>query len=41
MLEISQNSYNNNKIQGLKQIIQIKDQKPTKSFHYLAFQPLD
>jgi len=41
MQEISQNSHNNNKIQGLKQIIQIEDQKPTKSNRYSALQPLD
>jgi len=41
MQETGQNSHNNNKIQGLKQIIQAKDQKPTKSIHYLALQPLD
>jgi len=41
MQEIRQNSHNNNKIQGLKQIIQIKDQKPTKPIHYSALQPLD
>jgi len=41
MQEIGQNSDNNNKIQVLKQIIQIKDQKLTKSIHYSALQPLD
>ena len=30
MQEIGQNSHNNNKIHGLKQIIQSKEQKPTR-----------
>jgi len=41
MQEISQNSHTNNKIEGLKQIIQLKIQEPTKSNHYSALQLLD